>query len=45
MKESSLRFLRDETGAAAIEYAIIASGISIMIVAAVNGPRINPNVD
>ena len=30
-----LRFLRDETGATAIEYAIIAGGISIVIVTAV----------
>ena len=30
-----LRFLQDETGATAIEYAIIAGGISIVIVAAV----------
>jgi pilus assembly protein Flp/PilA len=31
-----LRFLRDQRGATAIEYAIIAGGISIAIVAAVN---------
>ena len=30
-----LRFLRDEKAATAIEYAIIAGGISIVIVAAV----------
>jgi pilus assembly protein Flp/PilA len=30
-----MRFLRDETGATAIEYAIIAGGISIVIVTAV----------
>ena len=30
-----LRFLKDETAATAIEYAIIAGGISIVIVAAV----------
>jgi pilus assembly protein Flp/PilA len=30
-------FVRDEAGATAIEYAIIASGISIVIVAAVGG--------
>jgi pilus assembly protein Flp/PilA len=29
-------FLRDESGATAIEYALIATGISITIVAAVN---------
>ncbi len=31
-----LRFLKDETGATAIEYAIIAGGLSIVIVVAVN---------
>jgi len=30
-------FFRDESGATAIEYALIAMGISIAIVAAVNG--------
>jgi pilus assembly protein Flp/PilA len=30
-------FVKDKSGATAIEYAIIASGISIVIVAAVNG--------
>ena len=29
------RFLRDECGATAIEYAMIASGISVVILAAV----------
>jgi pilus assembly protein Flp/PilA len=36
MKEAILRFVREETGATAIEYAIIASGISIVIVAVAN---------
>ena len=31
------RFLRDEKGATAIEYGLIAAGIAIVIVAAVNG--------
>jgi len=31
------QFLADESGATAIEYALIAAGISIVIVAAVNG--------
>jgi pilus assembly protein Flp/PilA len=31
-----VRLLRDENGATAIEYAIIAAGISIVIVVAVN---------
>jgi len=35
MKEVVKRFARDESGATAIEYALIASGISIVIVAAV----------
>ena len=30
-------FLRDESGATAIEYALIAAGISITIMAAVSG--------
>jgi len=30
------RFVKDEPGATAIEYALIAGGISIVIVAAVN---------
>ena len=30
------RFLKDSSGATAIEYALIAGGISIVIVAAVN---------
>ena len=30
-------FLRDETGATAIEYGLIAAGISIAIIAAVKG--------
>ena len=31
------RFLADQSGATAIEYCLIALGISIVIVAAVNG--------
>jgi pilus assembly protein Flp/PilA len=31
------RFLRDESGATAIEYCLIAVGLSIVIVSAVNG--------
>jgi pilus assembly protein Flp/PilA len=30
-------FLNDESGATAIEYGLIAAGISIVIIAAVNG--------
>jgi pilus assembly protein Flp/PilA len=31
------RFLADETGATAIEYGLIAAGIALAIIAAVNG--------
>jgi pilus assembly protein Flp/PilA len=31
------RFLSDQSGATAIEYCLIAAGLSIVIVAAVNG--------
>jgi pilus assembly protein Flp/PilA len=31
------KFLRDESGATAIEYALIAAGISLAIIAVVNG--------
>ena len=31
------RFLKDETGATAIEYGLIAAGVSLAIIAAVNG--------
>ncbi len=32
-----IRFFKDESAATAIEYALIAAGISMAIVAAVNG--------
>ena len=31
------RFIRDESGATAIEYCLIATGLSIVILTAVNG--------
>lgn len=31
------RFMKDETGATAIEYGLIAAGVSLAIIAAVNG--------
>ena len=31
------KFIQDESGATAIEYCLIAAGISIAIIAAVNG--------
>ena len=37
MRQLICRFLRDEAGATAIEYCLIAAGISIVIVVAVNG--------
>jgi pilus assembly protein Flp/PilA len=37
MKTLVSRFVKDETGATAIEYGLIAAGISIVILASVNG--------
>ena len=37
MRRLLVRFLDDECGATAIEYALIAGGISIVIITAVNG--------
>jgi len=37
------RFLKDESGATAIEYCLIATGLSITIIAAVNGLGTNLN--
>jgi pilus assembly protein Flp/PilA len=37
MRDLITRFLADQSGATAIEYCLIAAGISITIVAAVNG--------
>ena len=37
MRHSIKRFFSDESGATAIEYAMIAAGISIAIVTVVNG--------
>jgi pilus assembly protein Flp/PilA len=37
MQQLLARFLRDQSGATAIEYCIIAAGISIVIIVAVNG--------
>jgi pilus assembly protein Flp/PilA len=37
MRFPLLRFLRDESGATAIEYGLIASGIALAIITAVNG--------
>ena len=37
MKNLFARFAKDETGATAIEYGLIAAGISVAIIAVVNG--------
>ncbi len=37
MKNLLARFMKDESGATAIEYGLIAAGISLAIIAAVNG--------
>jgi pilus assembly protein Flp/PilA len=37
MKKLAARFLKDESGATAIEYGLIAAGISLAIIAVVNG--------
>jgi pilus assembly protein Flp/PilA len=37
MRRLLMNFFKDDSGATAIEYALIAMGISIVIVAAVNG--------
>jgi pilus assembly protein Flp/PilA len=37
MRRLVLKFLRDEAGATAIEYALIAAGISLAIIVAVQG--------
>jgi pilus assembly protein Flp/PilA len=37
MKDLIARFVKDESGATAIEYGLIAAGIALAIIAAVNG--------
>jgi pilus assembly protein Flp/PilA len=37
MKDKLIRFLRDESGATAIEYGLIAAGIALAIITVVNG--------
>jgi pilus assembly protein Flp/PilA len=37
MKTLASRFVKDESGATAIEYGLIAAGISVAIIAVVNG--------
>jgi pilus assembly protein Flp/PilA len=43
MSKLFARFLSDESGATAIEYGLIAAGISLAIIAAVNGLGTNLN--
>jgi pilus assembly protein Flp/PilA len=43
LRRSFLKFLSDQSGATAIEYGLIAAGISIAIVAVVNGLGSNLN--
>jgi pilus assembly protein Flp/PilA len=37
MKNLFVRFVKDDSGAIAIEYGLIAAGISVAIIAVVNG--------
>ena len=43
MKKIFAKFLMDENGATAIEYGLIAAGISLAIIAVVNGIGSNLN--
>ena len=43
MKRVLLSFFSDESGATAIEYGLIAAGIALAIIAAVNGLGTNLN--
>ena len=43
MEQIFAKFLADESGATAIEYGLIAAGISLAIIAAVNGLGSNLN--
>jgi pilus assembly protein Flp/PilA len=43
MKTLVSRFVKEESGATAIEYGLIAAGISIAIIAVVNGLGTNLN--
>ena len=41
MKKLFMRFVKDDTAATAIEYGLIAAGISVAIIALVNDIRLN----
>ncbi len=43
MKSLCVRFMKDDSGATAIEYGLIAAGISVAIIAVVNGLGTNLN--
>jgi pilus assembly protein Flp/PilA len=43
MKASITRFIRDESGATAIEYGLIAAGIAVAIIATVQALGTNLN--
>jgi pilus assembly protein Flp/PilA len=43
MKHLFVRFVKDESAATAIEYGLIAAGISVAIIAVVNGLGSNLN--
>jgi pilus assembly protein Flp/PilA len=43
MKRLVLKFYKDESGATAIEYGLIAAGIALAIIAVVNGLGTNLN--
>jgi pilus assembly protein Flp/PilA len=43
LKRVFLQFFSDESGATAIEYGLIAAGISLAIIAVVNGVGLNLN--
>jgi pilus assembly protein Flp/PilA len=43
MRKLVLRFLEDDSGATAIEYGLIAAGISVVIIVAVNTIGTNLN--
>ena len=43
MKNLIARFVKDESGATAIEYGLIAAGISLAIIAIINGLGTNLN--
>ena len=43
MKNLRSRFVKDESGATAIEYGLIAAGISLAIITVVNGLGTNLN--